>query len=233
MKNFYSTITAHSSKITLQIFSFLLAFGCFQTAWAEGTKQVAPNSTDVTMLLTCHPTYSTFAGYNATANNRLYIHISNPATEQVYMGFSQQASVGSGTDGNLITTSYYFRVKDASGNIVYGPQLVNNTNANANTWALANAGPAPIVGASGYTPFTYTPAVGAAAGDYYIEFSDSPTANGTTAGIAIKFWDITVSPRTTPSALNGRVWSKNWAFRTPSVSRPASVMPPSNKWNHH
>ena len=95
--------------------------------------------------------------------------------------------------------------------------MIDPTTANANTWAKADAGPAPIVGASGYTPFTYIPAAGAAAGDYYIEFSPTSAFN-TNVEIDIAFWDITVATRTTPTAINGRLWSKRWAFRTESIS---------------
>ena len=190
----------------------------FAKLWAEGTKELAPGSSDVTMLYTIEPTFGSFATYNGASSSRLYIHISDPSNEQVYLGFSQQASTSNGSDGNLVTTNYYFRIKDPSGNVVYGPQLVNNTTANANTWNLASAGPAPVVGASGYTPFTFNPA-GLAAGDYYVEFSGNATT-ATTASIAIKYWDITVATKgASPQALNGRLWSQRWSLRTPSISQ--------------
>lgn len=194
---------------------FLLIATSVTQSKAEGTKQVAPNATDITMLLTNVTAYSNFAAYNSTADNRLNIHLNNPSSEQIYFGFSHMTNTGA--SGALVTTAYYFRVKNASGTVVFGPQLVDAATVNANTWAKANAGPAPIVGASGYTPFTYTPAVGAVAGDYYIEFAPTSAFN-TNVEIDIAFWDITVATRTTPTALNGRVWSKRWAFRTESLT---------------
>lgn len=216
----YNSILGNNSShiVAKWVICFLLFAASITHTKAEGIKQLAPASTDVTMLYTCATVYGTFAGYNAVADSRLHIHISDPTTEKVYFGFSQQASTSNAADGNLIATAYYFRVKDATGNIVFGPQIIDASTANANTWALANAGPAPIVGGSGYTPFTYTPAVGAPSGDYYVEFSDSPTNNATAASIAIKYWDITVSTGSTPVALDGRIWSKKWSFRTPSIS---------------
>ena len=165
---------------------FLVLINSLTSSKAEGIKQLAPASTDIAILMTNAPTYGNFAAYNSVANNRLHINISNPSTEQVHLGLSQM--VANSSDASFITTTYSVRIKDPLGNIVYGPQAINNTNANANTWALATAGPSTVVGASGYTPFTYTPAVGAPSGDYYIEFSDSPTATSTTE-IGIKYWE--------------------------------------------
>ena len=208
-------ITAFPFKKIFRLSFFLTIFLATHTGlWAEGTKQVAPNSTDITMLLTNAATYGNFAAYNSVVDSRLNIHIANPATEQVYFGFSQMTSTA---DASMVTTTYYFRVKNASGAVVFGPQMVNNTNANANTWAKANAGPAPIVGASGYTPFTYIPAAGAAAGDYYIEFSTSSAFDSNTE-VDLPFWDITVATQTAPTAINGRLWSKKWALRTETIS---------------
>lgn len=202
-------------KPIVLIFLFL----CLNTILrAEGTKELAPNSTDVTMLYANEATYGSFAAYDGPHSGRLLIQISDPSNEQVYLGFSRQASTNNGSDGNLINTAYYFRIKDPNGNIVYGPQIINSTTANADTWALASAGPAPIVGTSGYNPFTFIP-TGLSAGDYYIEFSGNATTPSTGV-IAIKFWDITVATTgSTPQAINGRLWSEKWSLRTPSISQ--------------
>lgn len=187
---------------------------------AEGTKELAPSSTDVTMLYTIESEYGEFAKYGGVETGRLFIHIDDPDNEQVFLGFSRQASVANTDDGALINTPYYFRIKDPYGNIVFGPQLIDNTTANADSWALATAGPSPVVGGSGYTPFTFDPS-GLSAGDYYIEFSES-SSSPTTDALAIKYWDITVATTApSPVAINGRIWSKRWSLRTPSISHGA------------
>jgi uncharacterized repeat protein (TIGR01451 family) len=207
-------------SLLAKCFALLLLIFYSGAVLAEGTKQLAPSSTDVTMIYANEPTYGFFASYNGPEISRLYIHISNPDSEQVFFGFSRKTSVANGTDGNLTNTTYYFRVKDPAGNVVYGPQAVSSTTANTDTWALAAAGPAPVVGSSGYTPFTFSPA-GLQEGDYYIEFSTN--LNTPSSGeITIKYWDITVATTgSSPQALDGRVWSKKWSLRTPSISQGA------------
>jgi hypothetical protein len=164
----YTTLVVRTLR---RVLIFCALINSLTQSRAEGIKQVAPASTDVTLLMTNDLNYGNFAAYNSVAASRLHINIANPSTEQVHLGLSQMADA----TGALTTTTYYVRIKDPLGNIVYGPQAINNTNANANTWALATAGPSTVVGASGYVPFTYTPAVGAPAGDYYIEFSNIGT----------------------------------------------------------
>ena len=204
----------------LTIYSAVIFFILFfqQKMKAEGTKELAPNSTDVTMIYANETTFGSFAAYNGPESGRMYIHIADPENEQVFIGLSRQTSITNGSDGVFINTAYYFRIKDPSGNVVYGPQIINSTTANTDTWTLASNGPAPIVGASGYTPFTFDPS-GLASGDYYIEFSENQNS-ASTGSISIKFWDVTVATTGgSPAAVNGRLWSNKWSFRTPSIQQ--------------
>ncbi len=170
------------------------------------------------MIFANHSSFGNFTTYDGPESGRLYFQINDPENEQVYFGMSQQASVTNGTDGDLIADAYYFRVKDPTGTVVYGPQLIDASTANTNTWALAFNGPAPIVGSGGYTPFTFDPS-GLASGNYYIEFSENQNTASTDA-IAIKYWDITVATAgSSPTAINGRLWSSKWSLRTPSISQ--------------
>lgn len=208
-------------KVEAEFPSFLLLTLSFlflqHQGFAEGTKELAPNSTDVTMLYTCVSAFGSFAAYDGPADSRLHFYIDDPENEQVYLGFSRRAQTSNSNDGDLYNSDYYFRIKDPAGNVVFGPQLVGASGANADTWALANAGPAPVVGGSGYTPFTFDPS-GLASGDYYVEFSLNQNT-ATSSALAIKFWDITVATTDpSPVAINGRVWSSRWSFRTPSIS---------------
>ncbi len=179
---------------------------------AEGTKQLDPNSTDVTMLLTNTSGYGLFGAYNGASENRLNIHISNPNDELVYIGLHAPAF----SDGSTGAPDYYFRIVDPAGQVVYGPTLITSATANLNSWADATAGPLPIK-AGGYVPFTFNPA-GMTAGDYRIEFSNQPGTAVSTDRIYIKHFDITVANKVSNTEILGRIWSQNWAFRTPTIS---------------
>lgn len=205
--------------VNKSIMFLFIMFSINASLIAEGTKETAPNSNDVTMLYAVDATYGGFAAYNGPETGRMNIHIKDSANEQVFLGFSRQALTGNTTDGNLTNTDYYFRIKDPQGNVVYGPQLIDETTANVDTWALASAGPAGVQGVTGgYTPFTFDPA-GLTAGDYYIEVSANANTPSSVA-LPIKYWDITVATKdATPVAIPGRLWSKRWSFRTPSIAQ--------------
>lgn len=195
---------------------------------AEGTKQLDPNSSDYTKLMTNNAFYGSFAEYNGTINSRLFIHIANPSSELVYIGLSRGTvetfdAMGF-YDGDLYNKDYYFRIVSPEGVVVYGPTLIDGSSANINSHAEAVAGPSPIVGVGGYTPFVFDPA-GMTAGDYYIEFSDNENAASTEI-IDIPYFDISVADNSgaTPTAIDGRLWSYNWAFKTtPTLNSSSST----------
>ncbi len=182
----------------------LLCLLGFHTVLAEGTKQWSPTSTDRSHLKVNTAGVYAFAGYGVVADRRLYIHIENPANERVYIGLSTMVDENSAAN---VATAYSFRIASPTGAVVHGPYTVNGgVIPNLTTYAMSVAGPAPIAGASGYpvtnAAWVFNPTL---AGDYYIEFS---------AAASIKWFDITVATRSaTPSAINGRVWSKAWAVR--------------------
>ena len=219
------------NKIPTSLLFLFLILNTTNHLLAEGTKELAPNLSDVTALYTCEPNYDSFASYNVEDQAKLFVHIADPENEQVYLGFSQWMLTFNANDGDYYNGTYYFQIVDPEGTIVFGPIAINAATANTNTHALAVAGPAPIVGGTGYTPFTYVPDVGAIAGDYAIEFSNNVdasfssftdiinTAEVTFTGIAIKYFDITVATQDpSPAAINGRTWSYSWSLRTPSIS---------------
>ncbi len=65
---------------------FLLISGI---SFAEGTKQFMPTSSSVGFLQIYDNNDSSrnFMTFTAPANKRLYIHITDPATEKIYFGF--------------------------------------------------------------------------------------------------------------------------------------------------
>jgi len=189
---------------------------------AEGTRQVAPNgnidvmgntTTDIAALHINNPNYNSFAAYdNANPLNRLYIHVKDPSTECIYLGFNwAHNNVTSPAPPRI---NFEYRIKDPNGNVVFGPVTVTPAGANIQTWSQGFTGPMQIHGAGGYdatlvTSLNLASQGWTGKGDYYIEFRDDENND-----LLIDFWDITVADCTSPSPIerNGRVWSYNWSF---------------------
>ncbi|MEM6317595.1 MAG: Ig-like domain-containing protein [Bacteroidota bacterium] len=209
---------------TRNLFLFTFLFGGLSfSVFGEGSKEVLPRNTDRVHLLLNAGNYNNFGRYNGTVDQRLHIHISNPSTEQVFLGFS--APVNSGHHPCAGTTvDTYYRIKDPNGNVVFpvagspNGQLLNTTNANLTSLAQVMNGPSQISGTGGYNAVVFDPA-GLTAGDYYVEFSRNSSTPSLGDLSAIEFFDITVATKTaTPTAINGRVFATNWAFQAPSIS---------------
>lgn len=188
----------------------------------EGTREMAPNgniiinesmTTDVAALHINHPSYNNFASYtNADPHSRLYIHITDPAKECVYLGFSfGHMNVTSPTPTRL---NYEYRVKDPAGNVVFGPVTIPSTGGNIQNWSQGFTGPMQIHGAAGFNAHHITSADLASQGwtgkgDYYVEFLSAGDAD-----VLIDFWDITVADCAPPTPVEkkGRIWSYNWSI---------------------
>ena len=205
-------------------YSLIVLFYCcnISSISAEGTKELAPNPTDRLYLLTNASGYYDFATYNSTDEQRIYFNIDNPLTEQVFLGFSQPVSSGHfPCSGNSIDA--YFRIIAPNGRVVYPEidnprgQLLTDSTINILAKSQAMNGPNQIVNIGGYNAFLFNPS-NLESGDYYIEFSQneiSPSAEI----LAFEWWDITVSTKgVNPTAIIGRVFSKNWTFMSPSIS---------------
>ena len=175
---------------------------CNLSLYAEGTKQLAPSPQDMVMLLIGNEDFGNFAEYGAPENSRLYFTVKD-ASEMVYLGLSAKFS----SSGNPLGVGIYqFRIRRASdGATVHGPYSLNAFNVNLTSWQDAANGPVPIVGAEGYDvsneAYTFEPNQ---PGDYYIEFQ-SITYLG--------YFDISIAKN--GQLQEGRVWSRNWALRTP------------------
>ncbi len=200
----------------------LLSFSCLLCA--EGTKQLAPNAADRVYLYMNSSTYNNFGRYDGIPDQRLFIHIANPNSEQVYLGFSVPVNSGHYPCNGASPIEAFFRIKDPTGRVVYpiqgspNGQLLNVSTANITSYNQAVAGPQPVAGAAGYVPFIFDPA-GLPAGDYYIEFSRISDRAAIDNPIPIEWFDITVASKTTnPVAIDGRLFARNWAFFTPSLS---------------
>lgn len=174
---------------------------------AEGTKQLAPNADEIVMLLVDNDTYGNFAAYDGPEQSRLYFRIDDPG-EVVYLGLSRNFRANGQPES---TGAYNFRIRRRSdGAVVHGPFTVHAFNENVSNWSDATLGPAAITG-QGYETtddrFFFNPTT---AGDYFIEFENASH---------IGFWDITVAGN--GAVKPGRVFSQNWAFRTPADQNEA------------
>ena len=233
LNQFYQSFDLEKIKNIL-LFILLSTFTVV-SMFAEGSKELAPNSqttisgstdtpNDIAALNIGNSQYKNFAEYNVSDDNaRLFIHISDPTTESIYLGFSaghgnlysSNTSTQTGFPRvpiNEITYRYY--VKDPSGNIVFTSPIINGSSANISTWQQAVNGPNMAGVTDGYDPVlvpsdSLTQTGNLAAGDYYIEFEllNEPESN---KFLLIDYWDITVVNNSLPKT--GRVWSKNWGL---------------------
>ena len=191
---------------------------------AEGTRETAPNgnitidgnaTNDIAALYINRDEFNNFASYNdVNVNSRLHIHISDPSSETIYMGFSRGAI--NSTFNLNINLSFEFRIKDPNGNIVYTNDIASTgvQDGLINNWSEAFNGPVELGNTGGYTAIQVTPADlmsqgFTTPGDYYIEFD-----RGNDSDFLIPYWDITVANTAggTPQERKGRLWSYNWAF---------------------
>lgn len=182
-------------------------------AWAEGTRQLAPNPQDSLVMLECdRDGFGNFAAYNGPEDSRLFVTIRNPA-EVVYLGLSGEHQPN-GMTYDLSRSNYEFRIrKPGETDPVHGPFTINNDNANVQSWTQAQFGNYAVDATDENGDLIYVFAPGEA-GDYIIEIRD--LFSDGTRQINIGYWDITVTLEDQP--ILGRVWSRNWAFRTPAVS---------------
>lgn len=188
----------------------------------EGTKQLAPNPEDRVFLYCNVEEYGNFAQYGSTDVQRIYIHIEDPDNELVYLGFSEVVTRGHyPCEGEVVDG--YFRIVNPNGTVVFPQrgvptgQILDASTINITAKSQAMNGPNQVVGTGGYDAFVFNPA-GLAPGDYYIEFSREEATPTLDEYTAIEWWDITVATRANPTAIDGRVYSKNWALFTPSIT---------------
>ena len=188
-----------------------LLLGLNQMAWAEGTRQVAPTSSDaMVMLETNRPDFGNFAAYGGPQDSRLAVSIADPS-EILFIGLSAEHNEA-GRPFDLGRSRYRFRIVNEAGTIVHGPFLIDNSNANINSWNDAQFGNYDVAATQGGDLiFQFAPGQD---GVYYIEFTDVISDGDSKVNIA--YWDFTVTNN--GQAVDGRIWSKNWAFRTPPTN---------------
>ncbi len=209
---FVNTIKETNVLAALLVSFLSLCSGAIQ---AEGIKQVAPTANDAPVMLeTGRAEFGDFAKFNGPANSRLYISIGD-VNERVFLGLSQEYNDAGQPFPGFSAGNYSFRIRfdnGADNPVVHGPFTVTSFNANLNDWESAQFGSYPTTATlGGQLIFEFQPTQ---VGDYFIEFEDIGTDGN--PKVNIPFWDITVANNNIP--LNGRIWSRSWAFRTPQTA---------------
>lgn len=183
--------------------------------YAEGTKEMAPTAEDSVMLHTNAGGFGNFASYlSFGTSSSLNLRILDAAHDSVYIGLSKEA-----TDFGQQISAFSFRILDPNGNVAFGPFVVGcggpNYCTNATTWELASNGP-DVNGMGGYSTDTglypYSRFKPTMTGDYVLQFDDGSPNNI----VNVLFFDFTV--RKSGVVQTGRLWSKSWALRTPSLT---------------
>lgn len=174
-------------------------------SFAEGTKQISPDSNKVASLQIA-PSSKSGSGFNAFKEDRIYFHIGNHQEENFYFGAKWIVA------GNLTNlTNVYYKIKDDAGVVIVGPTLFTSA-ITSNKQALNGpniSGSNPL----GYNPLIFDPAKN---GDFYIEiYQSSPAsagvANDITSNFIAPYFDFTVGTPT-GTIKNGRVFCQKWAF---------------------
>lgn len=197
-------------KIKCYIFClFLILELAFFRIYAEGTKEIMPLS-NIQGSIVIDKYRNDFGFYDASPEYRINIAIAS-TSERIRFGFGEVFQSGWSTySGDM-----EFRIKDPSGNIVYGPFYVPIAGQTGyiESYSQAMAGPVP----GGYPWLELVPG---ATGDYYIEFYYPPGSwNSDEYLHAFRFFDITVMDGTGRPA-SGRIWSKAWQFYCLHVETP-------------
>ena len=183
---------------------FLVVFAIlsFQIVKGEGTKQMRPDSTTLGSLRVQSGGggYSCFATSFCTPDEKMYVRIAHPG-EKIYLGFHCSFSIPLTLTIRLNGTPLY-----TIGPLTQSP----GTPGYIQFHSQACIGP-DILNPQGYPALTFVPLV---AGDYDIELTTS----------TLDLFDVTVIDTTllplTP--VEGRLWSKSWAFDTGNISSSMS-----------
>jgi len=189
------------------ILSFLLLLIAPAVLPAEGTPNLRTATGDPVMLFVGHPEFGDFASYDGPESSRLLFSIAEPG-EVVYLGMSRLFR-SSGIPESF--GQYNYRIRSvADGSVVFGPIRVNANVENLTTYEQAVLGPA-VFNAGGYSTDDESTFVAPAAGEYYVEFDQNSANRPRYIGL----WDITIANN--GQVQNGRVYSRNWAFRVPEL----------------
>jgi len=179
---------------------------------AEGTKEIIP-LTGGQGALEINKFRNDFGFYDGNPDYRINIALRS-TTERIRFGFGQIMDVGWWSyPGDM-----KYRIKDPSGNVVYGPFFVPTSGQTGfiDTYDQAVAGPF----SGGYPYLDFIPQT---TGDHYIEFYYPPGSGYTDENQhSFRYFDLTVV-NSNGEPIPGRVWSKTWQFWCLSAQFPPST----------
>jgi uncharacterized protein (TIGR02145 family) len=197
------------------LFVFFFSLFLHDNLFSEGTKQILLSDAGHGKIEVM-PSFNDFAWYSASGTSatdeyRLHINIANIG-ETIYYGFGNPLN-----NNDDVVNNVKYRIKDPNGVIIVGPVSIPLSGAgHIATFAEAVAGPAAIVGGSGYTALSYTPLL---TGDYFIEFNFPTGFPGGHDRTKFKYFDITVAS-VANFAIDGRVWSNAWQMTADNQAPP-------------
>ena len=169
--------------------------------YAEGTKQVRPDSTisgGSLMIDRSNPMYTRFGYIGCPANYRLYIHIKNVGETILFGLQSPIANVG-------------YNLRRPNGTIAMTGNLPMAGAGYIRYYRNAIQGPFPAF--SGYTPFSQQITSIADTGDWYFEVRNIPV--GSTCEFSLFDFQVVTGlnvPALPTDTVNGRLWSQSWQF---------------------
>ena len=186
---------------------------------AEGTAELAPNDRisingnvthDIAALHIASSQYFDFAERgNNDPLSRLYVHINDPDSESLFLGFSRPHRMNSNEALNVDMW-----LVDPAGRDVFGPFRLDDEIFQIDDRSQAVAGP-NVMNDQGYQAIeidseTLSSRGWSGSGDYYIEFRNR--SNG--LSILFDYWDITVAESSGNAFFPkpGRVWAYNWSI---------------------
>ncbi|GAA3576456.1 hypothetical protein [Snuella lapsa] len=198
----------------LSCISFTLLFSF--SAFGEGTPQLSPTVNDLVLLsiASFSGVASDFAYYGTNGTTQGLCFEVKDASEIVYLGLGLEVNA----DGNTGTSpGYSFRIVNSSGMVVH-TGAVTSGNANGTNYNQLVNGPNIGTMTGGYnitnSQYVFNPT---AAGTYCIEFDANTFTSTTLGGGFLKNFDISIA-NVAGNVIPGRLYSQNWALRTPCNS---------------
>jgi hypothetical protein len=201
------------------IFCLFLFYCTVNLVFAEGTKNIMPDSTKPVnfVLHDIGLAGIDYYTYQADSLKRLHIRIGDVNNERIYFGFKLRTTHPKW--GSALTTNLFMRLRDPLGNIVMGPQNVPTSNVDdgfIEYYSQALNGP-DIVNSGGYnSDLFFRPSI---PGDYYIEFNGNDPNNYLGPfWTMFEYFDISVVDMADTSFVDGRVWTNSLYLNTPPLA---------------